>query len=99
MSKPKFKIGSIVLVRWLDTCIQEGWREGEDINRGIEKTLAPVNSVGFLAHEDAHLVSLVANWQTFDGTYAGNTLIPKGSIVGVALLLDADDFHAEKANW
>lgn len=93
MARKRLKIGSIVMVRWLDTCIQEGWREHEDINRGIEKVLQPVSSVGFLAYESDHLVSLVANWQTSDDTYAGNTLIPKSSIVGFHLVLDADAFH------
>ena len=93
MKKRTYEVGSIVLVRWLDSCLQDGWCEKSEIMKPVNKMYNPISTVGFIAFEDARCLVVAGGWATFDDSYHGAAVIPKVSIQTVDELMSADSFH------
>ena len=94
MAKVKWpQIGSLILVAWHDSHVQDGWHERYDINAAIEKAETAIHSVGFMAAETAKVISITATWQTYDDSYAMAVTIPKSCIESLHTLVSAGTFH------
>ena len=92
-SKRTYEIGSVLLVRWLDSCLQDGWRESNEFMSSVEKVYSPVSTVGFVAFEDSKVIVLAGGWQTFDDSYHSAVVIPKSSIQTADKLLTLEAFN------
>lgn len=75
--KIKTKNLSIVYVKWIDASHADG--EGWKLIKDYKPQYDPVESVGFLVHEDERSITLAVS--VYEEHYGSEMLIPKGMII------------------
>lgn len=80
--RPKFQVGDLVLIKWLDTRATGGWRRLEDTGHNV----ADIDSVGWVFLKNRRFISLThsANWK--DGWHLDVVNIPTGTIRKIVTL-------------
>lgn len=72
----------IVIIRWVDSSFQHGWRELSE----IRETLAEIITVGLVAKREKDKIVVMQSYDQSTNNYADGMVIPKCCIKSIKII-------------